>query len=403
MSLLSLEDAFARIVGDVVPIGDTESLPLRRCSGRVLAADIVALRTQPGFDASAMDGYAVRAEDLAEPFTPLALIGESAAGNGFAGTIESGTCARIFTGAPMPAGADAVLIQENAERVDAKTILPLASSPAGRHIRRAGADFKKGEVLLTARTLLNAGKIAVGASAGHPELTVVRRPRVAILATGDELVLPGEAVGPAQIVSSNSFGIAAMVEGAGGEVLDYGLVRDDLGAIGTMVDRARDEAVDILVTSGGASVGDHDLVGDVFASRGVLIDFWKIAMRPGKPLMAGRLGPMRLLGLPGNPASSLVTATLFLQPLVKALLGLDPAIAYRNGILGEDLPANDQRADFLRATVGEASAVMPILSTAGRQDSSLLSVFAKADALLVREPFAPAAKAGEPCRFISLD
>ncbi|GGD89317.1 molybdopterin molybdenumtransferase MoeA [Aureimonas endophytica] len=402
MSLIPVEEAFRRIVGDAAPIGDTETLPLGEAFGRVLARDLPAGRSQPGFDASAMDGYALRSEDIGYKPEPLRIVGESAAGRAFEGRCDTGDCVRIFTGAPMPDGADAVLIQENAERLADGRLLPRTGVKVGQHVRRAGIDFQAGDILVPARGILTAGRIALAASGSHPTLDVVRRPRVAILATGDELVPPGAPVGPSQIVASNSFGIAGLVRAAGGEPLDYGIAPDAAETIGRLVDRAVAERVDILVTIGGASVGDHDLIGPVFASRGVALDFWKLAMRPGKPLMAGRLGPLRLLGLPGNPASSMVTATLFLQPLVRALLGLVATIPYREGILGADMVANDERADFIRATIGDSTAVVPIVSPFGRQDSSLLSVFARADALLLREPHAPAAKAGEPCRFIVL-
>ncbi|WP_246191167.1 gephyrin-like molybdotransferase Glp [Aureimonas leprariae] len=400
--MISVEEAFARIVGRAEPLAETETVPLRQAFGRVLARDLVANRTQPGFPASAMDGYAVRAADCAAPFRDLRVIGESAAGRSFDGTIAAGECVRIFTGAPVPKGADAILIQENAERTETGTIRPTSAVDTGRHIRRAGADFASGDVLVSGASRFSAGRIALAASGGHPSVEVVRRPRVAILATGDELVLPGEPIGPSQIVASNTFGIAAIAERAGAELFDYGIARDDEGAIGALVDRAAAEDIDILVTIGGASVGDHDLVGEVFASRGVALDFWKVAMRPGKPLMAGRLGAMHVLGLPGNPASSMVTATLFLKPLVQALGGVPNPIVYREGVLGAEMAANDERADYIRATLDEASAVTPIVNPFGRQDSSLLSVFAAADALLLRPPHAPAAQRGDLCRYIAL-
>ncbi|KQT60324.1 MULTISPECIES: gephyrin-like molybdotransferase Glp [unclassified Aureimonas] len=403
MSLLSVEDAFERLTHGVEPVGRTQSVELRSAHGRVLAADLLATRTQPDFDASAMDGYALRAEDVRAPFQPLRLIGESAAGRAFEGRIGAGEAVRIFTGAPVPPGADAILIQENAERPAPGLVLPTEPVLAGRHIRRAGADFSRGDTLVLKGKRLTSGAIALAASGGHPRLDVIARPRVAILATGDELVLPGSPVGPSQIVASNTFGVAAMVEDAGAEVLDYGIARDDEAEIAGRIDRAIADGADILVTIGGASVGDHDLVGKVFAAKNVELDFWKVAMRPGKPLMAGRLGPMRLIGLPGNPASSMVAATLFLKPLVAALAGRPERTIYRDGILGADMPENDLRADFIRSTIDEASAVRPIVNPAGRQDSSLLSVYARADVLLLRPPHAPAAKAGDACRFVRLD
>ena len=403
MTLLSVDAAFALLMEGAVAVEGTESLDLHEAYGRILADDLVATRTQPAFAASAMDGYALRAADAAATLAPLRVIGESAAGRAFDGSVGPGEAVRIFTGAPVPEGADAILIQENADRLSADSVLPLEPAVAGRHIRRAGADFSAGEVLLQGSTRLTAGAIALAASGGHPQVTVRRRPRVAVLATGDELVLPGESVGPSQIVASNSYGVAAMVAAAGAEALDYGIAHDDVAEIGACLDRALAEEVDVFVTIGGASVGDHDLVGKVFASRGVALDFWKVAMRPGKPLMAGRIGPMRLVGLPGNPASSMVAATLFLRPLVAALSGSPRVPIYREAVLGADMPENDQRADFIRATLGETQAVTPIVTPFGRQDSSLLSIYARADVLLLREPFAPAAKAGDLCRYIALD
>ena len=403
MSLLSVEDAFALLMEGTKAVDGTESLELHAAYGRILADDLVARRTQPAFDASAMDGYALRAADAAESLVPLRVIGESAAGRAFNGPIGAGEAVRIFTGAPVPEGGDAILIQENADRLSATEVLPLEPAVHGRHIRKAGADFSADDVLLKRSTRMTAGAIALAASGGYPRVTVRRRPRVAVLATGDELVLPGETVGPSQIVASNSYGVAAMVASAGAEALDYGIAHDDTAEIAGFLDRALDEKVDIFVTIGGASVGDHDLVGEVFASRGVTLDFWKVAMRPGKPLMAGRIGPMRLIGLPGNPASSMVAATLFLKPLVAALAGFPKVPIYRDAVLGADMPANDLRADFIRATLSETQAVTPIVTPFGRQDSSLLSIYARADVLLLREPFAPAAKAGDACRYIALD
>lgn len=403
MSLLSVEEAFERILSGVRPVGETQSLPLRGAHGRVLAVDLIARRTQPPFDASAMDGYAVRAADLPGGERTLSVIGESAAGHGFSGSLGENETVRIFTGAPLPAGADAILIQENAERIGPDKIRTSDRIEPGRHVRRAGIDFAEGAVLLPAGTHLTAGPIALAASGGHPAVEVLRRPRVAIVATGDELVLPGEAVGPHQIVASNSFGVAAMVEAAGAEAIDFGIARDDTAIIGALVDRAANEGIDILVTIGGASVGDHDLVGRVFAEKGMALDFWKVAMRPGKPLMAGRLGPMRLIGLPGNPASSMVAATLFLRPLVLAIAGRPDRPRYRSAILSVDMPENDHRADFIRAEIEKGSAGETLLRPLPRQDSSLLSIYAKANALLLRPPHAGPAKAGDECLYLPLE
>ncbi|BDA84689.1 molybdopterin molybdenumtransferase MoeA [Aureimonas sp. SA4125] len=403
MTLISVEAAFALLMDGAVPVEGTETIGLNTAYGRILASDLAALRTQPSFAASAMDGYALRASDATASGSRLRVVGESAAGRAFGGRPGPGEAVRIFTGAPVPEGCDAIVIQENADRVSDGEVLLLEAAVPGRHIRSAGADFSAGAVLQPAGTRLSAGAIALAASGGYPEVSVRRRPRIAVLATGDELVLPGESIGPSQIVASNSYGVAAMVTSAGGVALDYGIARDDAAEIGGFLDRALAEHVDIFVTIGGASVGDHDLVADVFAQKGVTPDFWKVAMRPGKPLMAGRIGSMRLVGLPGNPASSLVAATLFLRPLVSTLAGCPSAPMYRNAVLGTDMPANDLRADFIRATLGEREALTPVVMPITRQDSSLLSVYARADVLLRREPFASAARAGDPCRYILLD
>ncbi|MBC8129357.1 MAG: molybdopterin molybdotransferase MoeA [Rhizobiaceae bacterium] len=403
MSLISVDDAVRLVMVDAAPVSATEAVALRNARDRILAADLYAERTQPGFDASAMDGYAVRATDAAPPFAPLRLVGEAAAGHAFGGRLAEGEAVRIFTGAPVPEGADAILIQENAERSGPYRVRPSEAVAAGRHIRRAGADFSAGERLLSAGMRLSSGALALAASGGHPMLSVLRRPRVAILATGDELVLPGEPVGPSQIVASNTFGVGALVESAGGEVLDCAIAPDDEAAIADHLDRAVARGVDVFVTIGGASVGDHDLVGKVFADKGVALDFWKVAMRPGKPLMAGRIGATRVIGLPGNPASSMVAATLFLRPLVEALAGRPRRPDYRSGILGRDMSANEDRADFVRASLDDSQGGIPVVTPFDRQDSSLLSIYAQANALLLRPPHAGPAKAGDACLFVGLD
>ncbi|NDV88139.1 molybdopterin molybdenumtransferase MoeA [Aurantimonas aggregata] len=403
MSLISVDAAYRLILQDAAPIARTEELTLSEAAGRVLASDIVARRTQPSFDASAMDGYAVRSADLAAGPTPLRLIGEAAAGRAFGGTAGAGETVRIFTGAPVPEGADAILIQEDATVDGAGRILPGATVSERQHVRFAGIDFGEGDTLLPGGCLLSPGAIALAASGGHPTLTVRQRPRVAVLATGDELVLPGVAPGPAQIVASNGFGVAAMVSAAGGEALDYGIAPDDKTAIAARLDKALAEGADIFVTIGGASVGDHDLVGAVFAERGVALDFWKVAMRPGKPLMAGRLHDTRIVGLPGNPASSMVAAMLFLVPLVSRLAGRPVRPLYRHGVLGAAVPENGERTDFVRSVVVIDDDGIATVTPLPRQDSSLLSIYAHAQGLLMRAPQAPPAAAGEPCRYVPLD
>ncbi|WP_062116903.1 molybdopterin molybdotransferase MoeA [Aureimonas sp. AU40] len=402
MSLLPVEEARDRLLSDVSPVAQTERVDLRSLAGRRLASDLSAILTQPSFDASAMDGYAVLASDLGTGETRLRLIGESAAGAAFEGILRAGEAVRIFTGAPAPQGADAVVIQENTERPNPETVLVREPVTPGRHIRPAGNDFREGAPLLRAGTIFRPASIALAASGGHAEVEVCRRPRVAILMTGSELVLPGTRPGPAQIVASNGFGIAAMVEASGGEALSYGVVADDRSALAAVLDRARRDEVDVFVTIGGASVGDHDLVAPVFRECGVELDFWKVAMRPGKPLMAGRFGEMRFLGLPGNPASSLVTAELFLRPLVERLAGRPAHGGYERGVLGTPVPANDHRAEFMRGRISGETDGKPRIVPFDRQDSSLLSVFALADVLLVRQPHAPPSETGDPCEFVRL-
>ncbi len=399
--LIPVDEALRRLLADVEPIPETEEVSLAEASGRVLARPVIADRTQPDFDASAMDGYAVCAADTLTGGS-LDVIGASAAGRGFAGAIQSGQCVRIFTGAPVPSGADAVIIQENTRLEDGRCI-PLEPVEAGRNIRRAGNDFARGDALIATGSVMTPGRVALAASAGRPTLMVRRRPRVAILATGDELVLPGDEVGPSQIVASNSFGVAAFAQMKGSTVLDFGIAPDDEVAIGARLDRAVADGIDVFVTIGGASVGDHDLIGPVLASRGVALDFWKVRMRPGKPLMAGRLGPMRILGLPGNPASALVTTVLFLEPLLLSLAGRPVESREEAGVLGADVPANDGRQDFVRASLTRRGDGRIEVVPLPRQDSSLLSTYASADGLLVRPVGAPPARRGDPCRFIRLD
>ncbi len=400
--MIAVEDAYRRLLDDAEPVRRTVVVSLRESAGRVLAEDVFASRTQPGFDASAMDGYALRAADGQQPFRPLQVIGESAAGRAFDGRIAPGEAVRIFTGAPVPEGADAVLIQEDADRSDAGALVPKEAVSAGQHIRPAGVDFSQGGLLLARGTLMSPGAVALAASGGHPRLTVVDRPKIAVLATGDELVAPGEPVGPSQIVASNSYGVAALVEASGGTVVDCGIAPDREDEIARHLDRALAEGCDCFVTIGGASVGDHDLIGKIFEAKKVEIDFLKVAMRPGKPLMAGRIGDMRLVGLPGNPASSMVAATLFLRPLVRRLAGRPDRPLTRAAILGSDVPENGIRADFMRSRTELQEDGTIIVTPLPRQDSSLLSIYAAADALLMRPPQAPASRAGEPCRIVDL-
>ncbi|NDW05626.1 molybdopterin molybdotransferase MoeA [Jiella pacifica] len=402
MSLISVEDAHERLLGAAEPVRRSVLVPLREAAGRVLAEDVLAKRTQPGFDASAMDGYALRAEDAQAPFQPLRVIGESAAGRAFEGKIAPGEAARIFTGAPVPEGADAILIQEDAERTGDGALIAKEQVSAGQHIRPAGVDFSAGTVLLAKGTLLSPGAVALAASGGHAQILVLDRPKVAVLATGDELVPPGADVGPSQIVASNGYGVAALVEAAGGMVIDCGIASDDEEEITGHLDRALAEGCDCFVTIGGASVGDHDLIGKVFDAKQAEMAFLKVAMRPGKPLMAAQIGKMRLVGLPGNPASSMVAATLFLAPLVRRLAGRPDRPLTRAAILGSDVPENGTRTDFMRSRTEIAADGTVFVTPLARQDSSLLSIYAAADALLMRPPYAPPARAGESCRIVDL-
>lgn len=403
MSLLPVDDAVALILADAGP-GGSEAVPLSAARGRVLAQDLIATRTQPPFAASAMDGYAVRAADLVRVPVELAVIGVAPAGRAFAGRVGPGEAVRIFTGAPVPEGADAILIQENTEAAGPGRVRALVPVEPGRHVRRAGTDFTAGSVGLVAGTRFDFRALSLAAAMNHGAVPVVRRPLVAILATGDELVPPGSPAGPDQIVASNHVGIAALVEASGGVVLDLGIARDEHAAIAGRIRQAREAGADVIVTLGGASVGDHDLVKPALEAEGCALDFWKIAMRPGKPLMFGRIGATRVLGLPGNPVSSLVTGLLFLTPLVRALAGGPKApVADRGAILGADVAANDGRRDYLRATLSRDAGDRLVATPLGRQDSAQLSVLMRADALLVREIGAPAARAGEPCRVIPLD
>ena len=405
MALVPVAEALARLLAATVPIqGRTRSIehvPLAEAFGRVLAEDLVAGRSQPPFDASAMDGYAVRAGDSLAGAV-LTVTGQSAAGHAFKGEVGAGEAVRIFTGAPVPSGADTILIQENAESLAANRIKVVVPATPNRHIRRPGLDFNAGDRLLEAGLLLDAGRLTLAAAMNRPTVPVLRKPRVAILATGDELVAAGETPGDDQIIASNTVGIAAILSAAGANILDLGIVPDRQAAIEAAIAKARNEGCDVLVTVGGASVGDHDLVQAALVASGMTLDFWKIAMRPGKPLMSGRFGALQVLGLPGNPVSSLVCTHLFAVPLVKALLGLPPGPHLRKAALGTDLPANDMRQDYLRASLSRDPSGGFIASPFSPQDSSMMRLFSLADCLVVRPPHAPAAASGEPCDVLVL-
>ena len=392
MALLPVADALAELLADAGPTG-TETLALADAAGRILAEDIIALRTQPPFDASAMDGYAVRAADAVREAS-LRVIGEVAAGRTAGTPVEPGTAIRIFTGAPVPPGADAILIQENAAPRGDGTISVLEAAIPASAIRPAGLDFAEGRLLLPAGTWLNPAALGLAAAGGHARVTVWKKPRVAVLATGDELVAPGEMPGPGQIISSNSVALAALLAGAGADVTDLGIARDTREALEAALDRALALEPDLLVTIGGASVGDHDLVRPVLAGRGMDLAFWKIAMRPGKPMMAGRFGALRVLGLPGNPVSSYVTATVFAVPLVEALAARPLRDRTRSARLAHPLPENGERAHYMRARHTGDTTGLATIEVFENQDSSLLGFLAAADCLVVRPAHAPAAPAG---------
>lgn len=402
--MIPVAEALARVLAGLSGPVNAEVVPIAEAAGRTLAEDVHAGRTQPPFLASAMDGYAVRSADVATAPATLRVVGTSAAGHGFAGSVGAGEAVRIFTGAPVPDGADAILIQENA-CADKDGVTVLEPVAPGRFIRPSGLDFKAGDRLLGAGESLDPRRIALAAAAGCATLRVRRRPRVAILATGDELVLPGQPARWDQIVASNGLAVAALVREAGAEPIDLGIAGDTLAALDDAIRRAVAAEADLLITLGGASVGDHDLVQSALRGQGLELGFWRVALRPGKPLMHGRLGRMAVLGLPGNPVASVVCGLLFVVPAIRALLGDPNAAADRSepAILGRDLPENDLRQDYLRARIETAPDRLPIVHPERRQDSSMLLILGSAEALLVREPHAPAAKAGEPCRIIRLD
>ena len=393
--MISVEEALARCLALAAPLA-SETVPLRQAAGRVLAGPVAARLTQPPFDASAMDGYALgRAAAAGARF---AVIGEAGAGHGFAGRVEADQATRIFTGAPVPEGAVTVAVQEEV-RAEAGQITLTADAALAANIRPRGQDFALGQTVAAPR-LLRANDLALLAAMNIAEVPVHRRPDVAIIATGDELVMPGEDPGPDQIIASNSFALAALVEAAGGIARMLPIARDnedDLAHVFALAD-----GCDLIVTIGGASVGDHDLVGKVATGLGLERAFWKIAMRPGKPLMAGRVLGVPMLGLPGNPVSAIVCAHLFLLPMLKAMQGLaGVAPQVQRARLGSDQPANGARAHYMRARLTMVDG-QPTATPFARQDSALLTILTEADALVIRPVDDPARKAGEMVDVIAL-
>lgn len=402
--MIPVAEARQRIVG-ALPGMPAETVALAAGLGRVLAEALTARRTQPPFAVSAMDGWATRQADLGTIPCMLQPIGAVAAGGRFEGEVGPGQAVRIFTGAPLPQGADAIVIQEDADLgADGRLTVREAPKP-GQWIRRAGLDFAEGDALLPAGRLLAPSDIALAAAMNRPWLPVRRKPRIAVLATGDELARPGDPIGPNQIVSSNNFGLCALVVQAGGEALDLGIALDTEADLRAKAAGAA--GCDLLITLGGASVGEHDLIHKVLGTGGAGIDFWRIAMRPGKPLMFGQAdlgsqGRIALLGLPGNPVSAMVCGQLFVRPAIRAMLGLDWSITTETLLSATDLAANDKREDYLRARLRQDEAGRLLADASSRQDSSMLRLLSEADGLVVRPPLAPPVRAGEPVPFIRL-
>jgi len=400
MALMPVAEALQHVLVDAKPLA-AEVVSLEEALGRVLTEDVVALRTQPPAAVSAMDGYAVQGSDVAQAPVVLKVIGEVAAGHPFTGKVGPREAARIFTGGIMPEGSDTVVIQEFTTP-DPNGVMIQKPTAAGRNVRAEAIDFAQHQILLRKGRRLSARDLMLAAAMNHSCLSVHRKPAVAILGTGDELVPPGGTPRPGEIVYSNGSALAALASGNGGVVHDLGIARDRLDDIAAAVRRARQFGADILVTSGGASVGEHDLVQRALAAEGLELSFWRVALRPGRPMLHGRLGAMQVLGVPGNPVSAYVCAFLFLVPLIRKLAGrsdiVDLPLSAR---LGRDLPANDERADYMRATL-EDTQNGPVATPLPAQDSSLMAPLAKADCLLIREPHAPAAAAGSECVILKL-
>jgi molybdopterin molybdotransferase len=398
---MPVTEALSAVLAGAEPLPE-EMVALDAAYHRVLARDVAALRTQPPQAMSAMDGYAVRSTDASTVAVRLKVTGEVAAGRPFERTVGAGEAVRIFTGGVVPEGADAVVIQEETVAEDGGITITEAAVK-GRHIRPAGIDFKKGDVLLARGTHLTDRDLSLAAGMNYPELAVRRRPKVALLATGDELVMPGSTPGPGQIVYSNGYALRSLARAEGAETIDLGIAADTIEATTAGIRRAREANADILITTGGASVGDHDLVKRSLEAEGVGIAFWRIAMRPGKPMMHGRLGAMRVIGLPGNPVSSYVCAFLFLVPLIRQLSGrADIHHARESALLGRDVAANDQREDYLRARLEVRSDGALIATPVHQQDSSLLGNLAAARALVIRAAFAAKSAAGSACEILRL-
>jgi molybdopterin molybdotransferase len=395
--MISVDEAVQRVVAGFLKLPG-ETVSIADAAGRVLAEPVTARLDQPPLPVSSMDGYAVRAGD-AQAGALLKVIGSSPAGNPFAGKVGAGETVRIFTGGVIPDGADAIVIQEDTEAQGGMVLIREAAAP-GKHIRPAGLDFRSGDTLAATDKRLTPRDLSLLAAGDVARVTVRRKPRVVFVATGDELSKPGEPRKPGGIVASSGYGLAALIHAWGGEPRDLGILPDTSEAVASIAELA--DGADLIVTLGGASVGDHDLVQRALGPKGFTLDFWKIAMRPGKPLIFGRLGRTALLGLPGNPVSTLVCAMLFLKPAIAAMLGAATQPEILSARLARDLPANDGRQDYLRARIeirdGERWA-----DPFAVQDSSMLRTLADADALVIRAPHAPAVCAGSMVQILSLE
>ncbi len=398
--MISVEEALKKIIGSLTPVS-TEVVSIENASGRVLSEDLASRRTHPPQDVSAMDGYAVRFEDVQTSPSKLTQIGEAAAGGSYDGTVGPKQAVRIFTGGPVPHGADTVILQEDVT-ADGDQITVNEAGTLGRHIRRGGLDLQSGATALKAGKRLSPRDVSLIAAMNVPWVPVYRRARVALLANGNELVHPGDPVGENQIVSSNSLGLAALIRQCDAEPIDLGIARDEVSDLQARAKRASE--ADLLVTIGGASVGDHDLVQSSLTPIGLSVDFWKIAMRPGKPLMFGKLGNTTVIGLPGNPVSAYVCAMLFLKPAIRKLQG-EGLEGHPTSILplGKDIAANGSRQDYMRAQLVTGDDGQICVVPFETQDSSMLSVLAKSDCLLIRKPNAPAAKKGDFVHVLPLD
>ena len=397
--MISVDQAVNRIASGFRPVA-SEFVTIEHALGRVLAEDVVARASQPPDAVSAMDGYAVRSEDTAKPGTTLKVIGSAPAGHPFSGRINPGEAVRIFTGGVVPAGADAIVIQEDTDTDRDGNVRLNVPTARGRHIRDAGLDFKQAETLLREGRRLAARDLSLLAAADLPSVMVRRQPVVKFAATGDELSHPGEPRRPGGIVASSGYALAAMVAGWGAKPVDLGILPDNVEAVASIAAQAKD--ADLVLTLGGASVGDHDLVQRALGPEGFALDFWKVAMRPGKPLIFGRLAETPLIGLPGNPVSTIVCALLFVRPAIAALLGTTIALRRLRVRLARELAANDSRQDYIRASLSDRNGELwaePFLV----QDSSMLSLLSRADCLVVRTPGAPRAEAGETVEAVLLD